>query len=97
MAKFALKFGYNEQVQMKLPDVIDFNTWVTTDYFGDLFSFTYQAYQKLSSNPSQLARPNVIVVFHTKGKLFIPKENYGKFISTVISFKNLQVRNVIIK
>ena len=56
-----------------------------------------KVYKTLSSNPSQLAQPNVIVIFHFKGKIVHPKENFGKFIRTVISFNNLQVRDMIIK
>ena len=47
--------------------------------------------QKLSANPSQLARPNVIVIFQMEGDLLTPEANLGKFVRAVITFKDMEV------
>ena len=46
---------------------------------------------KLSTKPSLLARPNVIVIFEMHGTFVHPEENFGKFISAVIRYSRLQV------
>ena len=50
-----------------------------------------KVYEKLSTKPSLLARPNVIVIFEMHGTFVHPRENYGKFIGVVISYNGLQV------
>ena len=47
--------------------------------------------RKLSENPSQLARPNVIVIFQMEEDLLSSEANLGKFIRAVIAFKDLEV------
>ena len=59
--------------------------------YNDISCFTYQDCSKLSANPSQLARPNVIVIFQMEGDLLTPEANLGKFVRAVITFKDMEV------
>ena len=48
----------------------------------------------MSLNPSQLARPNIIVIFQLRKELLFPTGNYNKLIQTIINIKYLQVNSV---
>ena len=55
----------------------------------------WKVHKKLSSNPSQLARPNVICIFQMKRQRLHVREKYGRYIRAVITLNDFEVSAVI--